>query len=85
MSGAGLVSGGISNHYLYAMIHGYDYKFYHALDMPDHHATWIKPHIFKELLPDYEFVVFMDADAIVSHLEVPLEWMFNRWGIVSDT
>ena len=27
----------------------------------------------------------MDADVTVSHLEVPLEWMFNRWGITRNT
>jgi len=64
------------------MIHGYDYRHYHALDIPNHYSTWIKPHVLKEILPNYEFVVFLDADAVVSHLEVPLEWMFNRWGIV---
>ncbi|KAF1843233.1 uncharacterized protein K460DRAFT_407596 [Cucurbitaria berberidis CBS 394.84] len=85
MDGAGYVSNAISNHYLYAMIHGYDYKYYQALSMPDHYATWIRPHIFKELLPDYDFVVAMDADAVVSHLEVPLEWLFNRWNITENT
>ncbi|KAI8938418.1 hypothetical protein NX059_004311 [Plenodomus lindquistii] len=83
--GAGLVTGGISWHYLYAMIHGYDYMHYQALDMEDLHQTWIKPHVFRELLPDYEFVVFFDADAMVSHLEIPLEWMFNRWKITENT
>lgn len=82
---AGIVTGGISLHYLYAMIHGYDYMHYQALEMEDMHQTWIKPHVFKELLPDYEFVVFFDADSVVSHLEIPLEWMFNRWGITENT
>jgi len=80
-SGGGLVSNAIINHYMYAMIHGYDYKYYQAQHIPDHYDTWIMPHVFRELIPDYDFVVAMDADAIVSHLEVPLEWMFNRWGI----
>lgn len=83
--GGGLVSHAITNHYLYAMIHGYEYRYYQARDIPEHHTTWIKPHILKELLPDYEFVVALDADAIIPHLEVPLEWMFNRWGIEKHT
>lgn len=53
--------------------------------MPDHYPTWIRPHIFKELLPDYQFIVAMDADVVVSHLEIPLEWMFNRWNIAKHT
>lgn len=81
----GLVSTAMMNHYLYAMIHGYDYKFYHAQEMKDHYNTWISPHVFRELLPDYQFVVAMDADVVVTHLELPLEWLFNRWGIREET
>ncbi|KAF3045056.1 hypothetical protein E8E12_006607 [Didymella heteroderae] len=85
MSGGQLVSNAVMNHYLYAQIHGYDYKLYSAQSIPDHYNTWIMPHVFHELVPDYDFVVAMDADVTVSHLEIPLEWMFNRWGITRDT
>jgi hypothetical protein len=81
MKGGGLVSNAIINHYMYALIHGYDYKYYQAASIPDHHDTWILPHAFRELIPDYQFVVAMDADVTIPHMEVPLEWMFNRWGI----
>lgn len=83
--GTGLVSHAIADHYMYAMIHGYDYRYYQAAPVPDHYPTWIKPHILKEVLPDYQFVVAMDADVVVAHPEVPLEWMFNRWGIAKHT
>jgi hypothetical protein len=43
MKGPGFVSQAISNHYLYAMVHGYDYKYYQAQEMPEHFATWIFP------------------------------------------
>jgi hypothetical protein len=85
MKGGGLVSNAIINHYLYALIHGYDYKFYQAQHIPDHHDTWIMPHVFRELILDYQFVVAMDADVTLPHLDVPLEWMFNRWGIKEHT
>ncbi|KAF1931560.1 uncharacterized protein M421DRAFT_98685 [Didymella exigua CBS 183.55] len=85
MSGGQLVSNAVMNHYLYAQIHGYDYKLYSAQSIPDHYNTWIMPHVFHELVPDYDFVVAMDADVTVSHLEVPLEWMFNRWGVTRKT
>ena len=85
MSGGQLVSNAVMNHYLYAQIHGYDYKLYSARSIPDHYNTWIMPHVFYELVPEYDFVVAMDADVTVSHLEVPLEWMFNRWGITRNT
>lgn len=83
--GGGLVSNAIINHYMYALIHGYDYKFYQARHMETVHDTWIMPHALRELLPDYDFVVAMDADVTISHLDVPLEWMFNRWGIKKHT
>jgi len=84
-AGGDLVSQAMINHYLYALIHGYDYKFYQAQKIPDHHDTWILPHVLRELIPDYQFVVTMDADAMMSHLDLPLEWMFNRWGIANHT
>ena len=83
--GVGLVSNAVLNHYLYALIHGYDYKFYQARHIPDHHDTWVRPHILRELIEDYQFVVTMDADVVIPHLEVPFEWMFNRWGIKHHT
>ncbi|KAI4682057.1 uncharacterized protein J4E88_004945 [Alternaria novae-zelandiae] len=83
--GAGLVSNSIMNHYLYAMVHGYDYKFYQARDMKDHYNTWILPHVLRELIPEYQFVVVMDADVTIAHPDVPFEWMFNRWGIKQHT
>jgi hypothetical protein len=51
------------------------------------HNTWVKPHILLELLQSgsYQFVVFVDADSTIQHLELPLEWMFNRWGITPAT
>jgi hypothetical protein len=85
MKKGGLVSNAIINHYLYALIHGYDYKYYQARSIPNHHDTWILPHAFRELIPDYQFVVTMDADVTIPHMEVPLEWLFNRWGIQPHT
>jgi hypothetical protein len=86
-TGAGLVSNAIMDHYLYSQIHGYDYKYYHAQPMEGYYNTWIKPHALAALLKDdsHQFVVFLDADATVSHMDVPLEWMFNRWNITSRT
>jgi hypothetical protein len=53
--------------------------------MAEHHDTWIKPHVLMELLHSYRFVVFIDADAIIQHLEVPIEWLFNKWNITENT
>jgi hypothetical protein len=46
----GIMSASFMNHFLYAQIHGYDYRFFHAQHMEDHHDTWIKPHVIYELL-----------------------------------
>jgi hypothetical protein len=45
----------------------------------------VKPHVLLKLLYSYQFVIFIDADATIQHLEVPFEWMFNRWGITHRT
>lgn len=37
------------------------------------------------MLPKYKFVAFVDGDALIKNLDVPLEWMFNRWGITPQT
>jgi hypothetical protein len=81
----GMISASQMNHFLYAQIHGYDYKFFNARELVGLHNTWVKPHVLLDLLPGYKFVVFIDADATWQHLEVPLEWMFNRWGITPET
>lgn len=39
----------------------------------------------KEALNDYEMVVFLDADAIIHYPHLPLEWLFNYWGINQNT
>ena len=39
----------------------------------------------SELLKTYRFVVFIDRDAFFNHMEVPLEWLFNRWNLTEQT
>ncbi|KAK0386834.1 hypothetical protein NLU13_5147 [Sarocladium strictum] len=78
-------SASFMNHFLYAQIHGYDYRFFNAVDLKDMHNTWIKPHALARFLKSYRFVVLIDADATIQHLEVPLEWLFNRWGVTPRT
>ncbi|ORY05547.1 hypothetical protein BCR34DRAFT_626829 [Clohesyomyces aquaticus] len=73
------------NHYLYAQIHGYDYKYYQAQHMSGYYDTWIRPHILASLLHDYDFVITLDADVTATHMEVPFEWLFNRWNITPRT
>lgn len=75
------VSGGVFAHYAYAQIHGYDYKFVHASEFEDRHATWIKPSALANLIHDYKFIVFLDADATFRFMQLPMEWMMNYWNV----
>lgn len=75
------VSGGVFNHYTYAMVHGYDYKFIQAQNFEDRHATWIKPSALANELKHYKWIVFLDADAAFRFLHLPIEWMLNYWKI----
>lgn len=75
------VSGGVFAHYAYAQIHGYDYKFVHAAEFEDRHATWIKPSALANLIKDYKFIVFLDADATFRFMQLPMEWMMNYWNV----
>jgi galactosyl transferase GMA12/MNN10 family len=79
------VSPGILNHYLYAMIHGYDYKHIHTTNYPDRSAYWTKIPAMSDTLRDYRFVVTLDADAIFRDLELPYEWLLNRWNVTPET
>jgi hypothetical protein len=75
------VSGGVFNHYTYAQIHGYDYKFIQAKNFDDRHATWIKPSAIANELNKYKWIVFLDADATFRFLHLPIEWLLNYWDI----
>ena len=75
------VLGGILSHYTYAMAHGYDYKYIHAAEFPDRKATWIKPSALANLIPDYDFIVFLDADATFRYMQLPIEWLLNHWEV----
>ncbi|KAH8712062.1 hypothetical protein GQ44DRAFT_776259 [Phaeosphaeriaceae sp. PMI808] len=81
----GMVSASFMNHFLYSQIHGYDYRFFNAHEMEGMHNTWVKPHALYDLLKKYRFVIFIDADATIQHLELPFEWLFNRWGVTPET
>ncbi|KAF2184101.1 hypothetical protein K469DRAFT_710007 [Zopfia rhizophila CBS 207.26] len=78
-------SAGILNHYTYAKLHGYDYKFINAANYSDRNPTWIKPSALANTLKSYKFVIFLDADAIFHHMQVPIEWLLNYWAINSTT
>ncbi|CAF3599227.1 unnamed protein product [Fusarium graminearum] len=78
-------TGGMMNHYLYAMIHGYDYQFIRAPDYRNRHGTWVKVPMIKEALKTHDTVVFLDADAVFMYPEMPFEWLMSLWNITDKT
>ncbi|KAJ3528891.1 hypothetical protein NM208_g10003 [Fusarium decemcellulare] len=78
-------TGGMMNHYLYAMIHGYDYRFIRAPTYSNRHGTWVKVPMIKEALKTHDFVVFLDADAGFMNLHLPFEWLMSMWNITDKT
>ncbi|KPM41467.1 hypothetical protein AK830_g5079 [Neonectria ditissima] len=78
-------TGGWLDHYLYAMIHGYDYRLVRAPEYPDRHGTWVKVPVIKEALKTHETVVFLDADAVFMYPHMPFEWLMSLWNITPST
>jgi hypothetical protein len=76
---------GFLGHYLYAMIHGYSYKFIRAPKYADRAPHWAKVIFTKELLKEYDIVVTVDYDAMFATPEVPIEWLLNYWKIGPET
>ncbi|KAF1961871.1 hypothetical protein CC80DRAFT_512927 [Byssothecium circinans] len=77
----------IFDHYLWSCIHNYDYKFFQALPKPGYHDTWILPSRLRSLLStnQYDFIVVLDADVSITHPDVPLEFLLNKWGVSRRT
>ncbi|KAH6874451.1 hypothetical protein B0T10DRAFT_533000 [Thelonectria olida] len=78
-------TGGHLNHYLYALIHGYDYRLIKAPRYRERHGTWVKTAMMKEALKTHDFVVSLDADAVLTHLNLPIEWLMNLWDVTPQT
>lgn len=79
------LSAGMLSHYMFAMIHGYDYKFIRAPDYPDRWGTWVKVPMMKQALKTHDFIVFMDSDVMFHYPHIPLEWLLNYWNITAET
>ncbi|KAI9150657.1 hypothetical protein HJFPF1_10432 [Paramyrothecium foliicola] len=78
----------VANQYLMALvalIHGYNYRLVHPPEYPDRTGAWVKLPILREALKTYEIVMFLDADAIFEHMNLPLEWLLSHWDIGKDT
>lgn len=76
---------GILNHFLYALIHGYDYRLVRAPNYDDRWGTWVKVPVIREALKKYDFVIFLDADAVFQQMHLPFEWLLSLWNIKPET
>ncbi|KAK4943722.1 hypothetical protein LTR10_016819 [Elasticomyces elasticus] len=76
---------GFMNHFLYATIHGYDYRYVRTTEFDDRRAPWTKPPALASLIKNYRFVVSIDADVLFPHLTLPYEWLLNHWNVTKDT
>lgn len=72
-------------HICAARIHGYDYKLVQVASNPKRFGTWSKVRALREALRHYDFVVFLDADAMFPYPHIPLEWLFNYWNLTAET
>lgn len=63
------------NHHEYANKHGYSYikKIVNNDDYQDWHPTWIKIDVIKTYLPIFDYVVWVDADAIFYNDKISIE------------
>lgn len=63
------------NHHEYANKHGYSYvkKIVNNDDYLNWHPTWIKIDVLKTYLPIFDYVVWIDADAVFVNQDIKIE------------
>lgn len=58
----------------------------HSPTIAGRDAAWLRiPAISVALQRGCRFVVYLDTDAILPHLRLPMEWLLNYWNITTDT
>lgn len=63
------------NHIEYANKHGYHFKrdIFQIEDYPDWHLTWIKIHSILKYIQDYDYIAWIDSDAVFVNQDIKLE------------
>jgi len=63
------------NHHEYSNKHGYSYikEIVKNDDYIDWHPTWIKIEVLKKYLPLYDYIVWIDADAVFVNQDIKIE------------
>ena len=67
------------NHHEYSNKHGYSYikEIVKNDDYTNWHPTWIKIDVLKKYLPLYDYVVWIDADAVFVNQDIKIEDLIN--------
>ena len=67
------------NHHEYSNKHGYSYikEIVKNDDYSNWHPTWIKIDVLKKYLPLYDYVVWVDADAVFVNQDIKIEDLIN--------
>jgi hypothetical protein len=68
-----------------ALIHGYTYKFIRIQPLTDRAVFWAKIPALGDMLDECDFAVSIDADATFMNLNLPFEWLLNRWETTRNT
>lgn len=69
-----------------ATMHGYNYSFIHTQKWPNDERddVWTKVPQLRNLLDSCQIVVVVDSDVTFQHLELPFEWLLNRWNFTME-
>ncbi len=75
----------VYHHLLYAIRHGYDFRYVRAVPEEGYHVTWPKITVMLKLLEEgrHDLLVYMDADAYVTDTSLPFSTMFRSAGFKS--
>lgn len=61
------------NHTFYAKKHNYTYLFYPDSIVQQNYVTWNKVFVLKEVLENFDYVMWIDADAIFTNTDITIE------------
>ncbi|PNS18469.1 hypothetical protein CAC42_6286 [Sphaceloma murrayae] len=75
-----------SPQYLYANLHGYDYRYIQVPEPQGLHGTWVKVKGQFRLTMEgkCKFVIVLDADVMFHDLRLPLGPILSYWNITDD-
>lgn len=62
----------------YAKLHNYDYKLVHKWKDPEIPPYWAKIFVIQELLPSYDYLMYLDTDAVVHNINAEITELFAR-------